>query len=141
MSLSQVLSLRKNASAPSEATKDAPSAATQTERPALVPLVDITEDEHGITMLADMPGVSKETLHVEVDASTLTIEGSIDIGDVNEMRVLHAEVQAPRYRRQFSLSRELDISAIDASLEHGVLRLRLPKSEAAKPRRIDVRVS
>lgn len=145
MNLSQVLSPRRGVE--SSKTADAASQATaekehQTEaaRPALVPLVDITEDSHGITLLADMPGVSKDSLRVDVDSSVLTIEGSIDLGETDDMRVLHAEVQAPRYRRQFTLSRELDLSQIDASLDQGVLRVRLPKSEAAKPRRIEVRV-
>jgi HSP20 family protein len=52
---------------------------------------------------------------------------------------VYAEVRSGRYRRSFTLSRELDSSHIDATLKDGVLTLRLPKLEQAKPRRIEVR--
>jgi HSP20 family protein len=109
------------------------------EDAALLPPVDVFEDEHGITVLADLPGVAKEDLSIGVDGDTLTIEGQVKLGEARQLNTLHAEVRAPLYRRSFTLSRELDTGNIEASLKDGVLRLTVPKTAEAKPRRIEVR--
>lgn len=57
-----------------------------------------------------------------------------------QMALIYGEVQTPQYRRSFTLSRELDPAKIEANLSNGVLRLRIPKAEEAKPRRIEVKV-
>ena len=107
------------------------------ERPAL-PSVDIFEDAGGITVLADMPGVRKEGLDVKLDGDKLSIEGRVDLDLPSEMRALWAEVSVPRFQRSFTLSRELDVSRIEANLKDGVLTLRVPKQAHAQPRRIEV---
>jgi len=111
------------------------------DAPALIPLVDVVEDADGITLTADMPGAQKDTLAIDVNGDTLTIDATISLGESTGMQPLHAEVRAPRYRRSFTLSRELDLTHIDASLKDGVLNLRLPKLETARPRRIEVRAA
>jgi HSP20 family protein len=108
---------------------------------ALIPPVDIVENEDGITLLADMPGVSKERLGVKVDGDQLLIEGSAEIRVPENLELLHGEIRHPYFRRSFTLSRELDPTKIEANLKDGVLRLRIPKSEAARPRRIEVSVA
>ena len=107
---------------------------------AATPAVDIFEDAGGITLLADMPGVSKEKLDVRLDGDSLAIEGEVGIAAPEGMRALWAEVNVPRFRRQFTLSRELDSGRIEANLKDGVLTLRIPKQAHAQPRRIDVQV-
>ena len=102
------------------------------------PAVDIFEDASGITLLADMPGVSKERLEVKLDGDTLSVEGQVELDGLSEMRALWAEVNVPRFRRTFTLSRELDTSRIEANLKDGVLTLRMPKQAHAQPRRIEV---
>ncbi len=109
------------------------------ELPALAPAVDVIEDEHGITLRADLAGVAKENLNVRVDGETLTVEGSVNLGESNALTGVYAEVRYAKYRRSFVLSRDLDTSSIDASMRDGVLQLRVPKREQAKPRRIQVR--
>jgi HSP20 family protein len=111
------------------------------DAPALIPLVDVVEDANGITLTADMPGAQKDTLAIDVNGDTLTIDATINLGESAGMQPMHAEVRAPRYRRSFTLSRELDLTHIDASLKDGVLNLRLPKLETARPRRIEVRAA
>lgn len=108
--------------------------------PHVVPPVDIVEDDSGITLLADLPGVSRERLGVRVDGDILTIEGTADVAGPREMELVYGEAQLAVYRREFSLSRELDASRIEAQLKDGVLRLTIPKAEEARPRRIEVRV-
>ena len=111
--------------------------AESNQRP-VSPAVDIFEDAGGITMLADMPGVSKDRLDVTLDGDNLSIEGSVELDLSSEMRALWAEVNVPRFRRTFTLSQELDAGRIEANLKDGVLTLRVPKQSHAQPRRIEV---
>ena len=107
--------------------------------PALMPRVDVVEDDTGITILADLPGVPKDRLALRVEGDTLQIEGDITSDTPEGMEVVYAEVQVRRYRRAFTLSRDLDTDKISADLKDGVLTLRVPKAEHAQPRRIEVR--
>ena len=107
--------------------------------PTLLPPVDIVPDASTIILYADMPGVDNKDLAVGVDGRTLIIEGPVTLGEANALVSVYAEVRSNRYRRSFDLSSELDTGAIEASLKDGVLMVRIPKSEQAKPRRIEVR--
>ena len=104
----------------------------------VLPAVDVYEDETGITLLADMPGVPKDRLELKVEGDALLIEGSVQPSTPEGLEAIYAEVRIPRYRRSFSLSRELDTSRVDANLKDGVLTLRIPKQAHAQPRRIAV---
>ena len=108
--------------------------------PALLPPVDIVEDGGGITLFADLPGVGREDLAIGVDGRSLTIEAPLGLGEADSLQSVYAEVRANHFRRSFELSADLDTARIDAGLKDGVLTLRIPKLEQAKPRRIDVRV-
>ncbi|MCG3200665.1 MAG: Spore protein SP21 [Gammaproteobacteria bacterium] len=105
----------------------------------LYPPVDIYEDAEGIHLQADMPGVSKDRLTVQVDRDTLLIEGEAKIEMPEGMNALYADVRSTRYRRSFTLSSELKSEVIEANLKDGVLSVRIPKREEAKPRKIEVR--
>lgn len=107
----------------------------------MVPRVDVLEDEAGITLLADLPGVPKDNLELKVDGDTLMVEGTVTAPMPQQLQSVYAEIRVPRYRRSFTLSRELDASRIEANLKDGVLNLRIPKQEHARPRRIDVRAT
>jgi HSP20 family protein len=111
------------------------------DEPALLPPVDVFEDASGITLHADMPGVSKDNLDLHVDGGTLTIEGALGLELPEGMEASHAEVGLARYRRVFTLSTDLDAGKISAELKQGLLTLRIPKAEHAQPRRIEVKVS
>lgn len=102
------------------------------------PPVDIYEDKDGITLLADMPGVSRERLELKVDGGTLHLEGRVEIELPARAEALHADVRARLYRRSFALSRELATDRIEASLKDGVLSVRIPKRAELRPRRIEV---
>lgn len=107
---------------------------------ALTPPVDVVEDAQGITLHADLPGVPKDQLRLEVEAGTLSIEGQLQLAMPEGLQSSHREVAAPRYRRVFTLSKELDTEKVSAELAQGVLTLRIPKATHAQARRIDVRV-
>lgn len=121
-------------------TSDQAAAPRVPQAPHVVPPVDVFEDENGITVLADLPGVSRDRLAVRVDGDNLLVEGTAQAEVPDGMELIHGEARLPVYRREFALSRELDAARIDAQLKDGVLRLRIPKAEEAKPRRIEVRV-
>ena len=104
----------------------------------LRPLVNIIEAEDGFKLTAEMPGVPKEAVEVNVDNDTLTLAGDITFPTVEGMKATYAEVKTSRYERAFTLSKELDSDKIEASQADGVLTLHIPKAEHAKPRKIEV---
>ena len=108
---------------------------------ALIPPVDVIEDSGGITLRADLPGVPKDKLKLQVEAGTLNIEGEVSIPAPEGMEATYAEVGVPRFRRVFTLSKELDTGKVSAEFKQGVLSLRIPKADHAQPRRIDIRVN
>jgi HSP20 family protein len=110
-------------------------------RATVLPPVDIFENDSGITLMADMPGVAKDQLELRVEGDSLLVEGSAEPGIPEGLEPLWAEVRVARYRRAFTLSRELDTARIEANLKDGVLTLRIPKQAHAQPRRIEVNVS
>jgi HSP20 family protein len=109
-------------------------------RPGVVflPAVDIFETEDAITILADMPGVKAGDLTVDLRDDVLTLDGEVKSPEGKEERELLREYRTGRYYRQFTLSQVIDQQKIAADLKDGVLRLNLPKVEAAVPRRIAV---
>lgn len=107
----------------------------------VVPRVDVLEDDTGITLLADLPGVPKDQLVLKVEGDTLLVEGTVAPLTPGKLEATYAEVRVPRYRRGFTLSRELDAERIEANLKDGVLRLRIPKQAHAQPRRIQIQTS
>jgi HSP20 family molecular chaperone IbpA len=104
----------------------------------LTPPVDIFEDAAALTVLADMPGVAPGHLTIDLHEGVLTITGHAAAPEgANEVPVLH-EYQAGTFQRSFTLSEAIDQERIEATLKNGVLRLRLPKAERAKPRQIAI---
>jgi len=106
----------------------------------LLPPVNILEDTSGITLTADLPGVPKNNLQLHIDAHTLTISGEVELKSPEGLQSTYAEVGLPRYRRVFTLSKELDGEKVTAEFNNGVLKLHIPKAEHAKPRKIAVNV-
>jgi HSP20 family protein len=116
-----------------------PEAADKSEG-TLLPAVDVFEDATGITLFADLPGVTREQLHLHLEADSLSIEGEVALEMPEGMEASHAEVLLPRFRRVFTLSKELDGHKVSAEFRNGVLKLRIPKVEHAQPRRIEVQI-
>jgi HSP20 family protein len=107
----------------------------------LTPPVDVIEDANGITLYADLPGVSRDKLHLQVESDTLTIEAQADLSVPEGLTSSHTEVGLARFRRVFTLSKELDTERVSAELAQGVLTLRIPKAQHAQPRRIEVQTA
>jgi len=127
------------------ATRDTTAMEQQAKRRedewALVPAVDIFEDQTGITVQAEMPGVSKDRLDIHADRNSLVIEGEVAIDMPEGMQAVYADVRTTRYRRTFVLSGELDTERINANLKDGVLTVQVPKRAEFRPRKIEVKAS
>lgn len=127
----------KTVPAPREEAQPATQEPTRNAATYLVPAVDIYETKEGLVVLADLPGVKLDNVDVRVDEGVLTIEG----------RTSHSPAANPVYRefalasffRQFQLPEQVDVAAIGASLDHGVLRVELPWAAKVKPRKIEVK--
>ncbi len=122
--------------------KKAVQAAGESTRnvPVFVPAVDIYESDNALTLLADMPGVPIDKIDIDLDSDQLTIRGTVDQGE-QKGKVILREYAYGDYYRQFTLSSDIDRGKIQASMKDGVLKLVLPKAEAAKPRKITVKSS
>ncbi|CAG9187729.1 Hsp20/alpha crystallin family protein [Cupriavidus pinatubonensis] len=107
----------------------------------LVPAVDIVEDTNGVTLWADLPGVSRDKLQVSVHDNNLHIAAEAVVPMPSDLRVQYAEVSQPHFARVFSLSPDLDATQINAQLQDGVLKLIIPRREDARPRRIAINVT
>lgn len=132
------------AQAPAQARQNggaAPQENTRYAEAALTPPVDVIEDAGGITLYADLPGVSRDKLNLHIESETLTIEAESDLAVPQGLTSSHTEVGLGRFRRVFTLSKELDTERVSAELAQGVLKLRIPKAQHAQPRRIEVQVA
>ena len=105
-----------------------------------VPEVDIREDEHALWLWADMPGVSQDQVEVELHDNVLRLEGRVELRDYEGLTPLYTEYNVGNYLRRFTLSnaQHFDRERVSARLINGVLEVKLPKAEQAKPRRIPV---
>jgi HSP20 family protein len=108
---------------------------------AFVPSADVLVDDDGVTVFMDVPGVSSDQLEIELENDTLTIRGErpFPYGGNGDRGMPRIERGFGRFERSLRVPRGLDPDAIEASLTNGVLRLRIPKPESLKPRRIDIK--
>lgn len=105
----------------------------------VAPSTDIFENANKFILRAEMPGISKENLKVTIDNGKLEISGKIE-KDTNKVNndLKYSEFTLYDYYRSFKIGNEVDTNNISAKLENGVLNLELPKSEAAKPKNIEI---
>ncbi|MDA3919927.1 MAG: Hsp20/alpha crystallin family protein [Salinisphaera sp.] len=115
--------------------------ATQRSERPLLPPADIYEEADAIRVVADMPGVSKDGLNIEVDGTELTISGDIRVDTPEGLTASYAEIRGSQYYRQFILGREIDKERISAEMDNGELTVVLPKKESHRPRQIEVKTA
>jgi HSP20 family protein len=107
--------------------------------PVFTPAVDIFETEKEITLLADMPGVKAGDLKIDLNENLLTLDSEVRAPEGDSEVDVMREYRTGKFYRQFTLSQLIDQAKINAELKDGVLRLKLPKVEAARPRQIKVK--
>ena len=103
----------------------------------VTPLVDIYENDDEILLHAEMPGVKKDDIMVNIDNGNLTLSGirTLTMDGATEWE----EFGNVEYQRAFSVPQTIDVNEVRAELRDGILALHLPKSEAAKPRQIEIK--
>jgi len=126
----------KESTVPAKAEPKAP--ATREESRTLVPPVDIFETPDALVVIADLPGVAKDTVDVRVENDLLTIRGAGKATEKGDSILREFELRD--YYRQFQLGEQIDQEKISADMRHGVLTIKLPKVEKVKPKRIEVKV-
>ena len=126
--MNEVLQKEEQAVAPQPVTR---------ERPFVSPNVNIVETKEGYVLEAEMPGVAREGLEINLEENVLTITGR-RVPDAGVVTLLYRESNPADYRRVFELSPSVDSEKITAQIEQGILTLNLPKAEKAMPRRINV---
>ena len=109
------------------------------DRPVYAPRVDIVETDDALEILADMPGVTKDSVEVTLEQRVLRLRGRADVSLPEGVAPLHLEYEPGDYERAFTLPEAVDPAGIEARVRNGVLHLRLPKAGPAKLQRIEVR--
>lgn len=104
-----------------------------------VPAADIYEAENDLTIILEMPGVEKKNVNIDVADGVLSVEGRIDLTKYQGLQPLYTEYNIGHYARSFRVSSKIDQNKIAAEMKDGVLSLKLPKIEEAKPRTIQVK--
>jgi HSP20 family protein len=124
-----------------EVTKVETTEVAETLKPeaVVVPPTDLYEAGDAWILEADLPGVTRDRLSIEVDQGVLTLRGEAHTGRPGTL--LHHEFSPVVYERRLRVGGQVDVEHISADLGHGVLTLRLPKAEQAKPRKISVAVN
>ena len=110
-------------------------------RPVFMPPADIYETKDSIVVLAEMPGVSPEGVDISLERRVLTIRGHSAANEHGGYQRVYNEYADGDYERVFTLSENIDRDRIEATLKDGVLQLVLPKAEAARARRIELKAS
>lgn len=120
-------------------SKDAIARTEKRERtPVHVPPVDIFEKEDAYVIVADVPGVDRDNVEIDLDRNVLTLQARPAIESPAGYGLKYREYRSADYERMFTLGNEIDRDGVEASIRDGVLRLVLPKVKEAKPRRIAV---
>jgi HSP20 family molecular chaperone IbpA len=117
----------------------APAAGERIRQAApFAPRVDIRETEAEVVLVADLPGVDENTVHIDLEGSELTLRGTFAPKTPEGYSLTYQEYQSGDYERTFTLADTIDRDGIRAVVKDGVLRLTLPKAQAVQARRIPV---
>lgn len=119
-------------------TAKSPEVAAATDPVVFTPPIDIFETPDGLVLLADLPGVTLESLELQVQDNKLTLFGKVKPDLPADARLIHQEYAVGHFLRSFILSDEVDHERITAKLNQGVLEVVLPQLRKSEPRRIQV---
>ena len=110
------------------------------EQVVFTPPIDIFETAEGLVLQADLPGVSSDSLELQVQDNKLSLFGKVSLSVPSDARLIHQEYQVGHFLRSFILSDEVDHERISAKLNQGVLEVILPRLSKPEPRRIQIQI-
>lgn len=105
------------------------------------PAVNVFQDKDGYVVRVEVPGVPPDKISIENHGQTLTVSGAREMNPVEGASYHRRERDAGKFSRSLTLPNNLDLSAAQAHYKHGVLTIRVPLKEAAKPRQIEVQAA
>ena len=105
----------------------------------VAPLIDIYETADDYFLSAQMPGVTKEDLKIKLEEGHLVIMGRVDYSESVERKYIMKETETGNFYRRFKISESIDEQKIDASLENGILNVKLSKHDRVKPKTIEIK--
>jgi len=109
--------------------------------PTFIPAADIVETDHEAVLLLDLPACDEKALDIRLEEGTLTVTGHVAADDFPGHQLTYSEYRVGDFERAFSVSEMVDTAKIEAAIKDGVLRLTLPKVEAAKPKKIEIKAT
>jgi len=109
------------------------------DRPYYMPRVDIIESEDGLTVLAALPGVDKDNVSLTAEGGVLSVSGRVKSSLPENADARYVEAEEGDFHRSFRLGRDVDKEKMEASMQDGVLKLFLPKSQWARTKKIEVK--
>lgn len=124
---------------PATSRQPAETARQQAQLPTVQPYVDVIDRGEELLVVADLPGCDDRSVEITLDQGVLTIRATPDYAAGDEDKAVLREFRPVTYQRGFTVGEGVEIERAEASVRDGVLRLRVPKSPAAKPRRIQVK--
>ena len=105
----------------------------------VAPLIDIYETKDDYFLTAQMPGVSKEDMKIKLEEGHLVIMGRVNYSESVDLKYIMKETETGNFYRRFKVSDSIDEQKIDASLENGILHVKLPKHDRVKPKTIEIK--
>lgn len=103
------------------------------------PITDIVEQGEHVTLMLEMPGVAAKDVDITLEGRVLTVRGEIAKDRPEKLQLAYREYDEGDYERTFTVSEDFDPDKIEADMRDGILSVRLPRSEAAKPKKITVK--
>ena len=111
------------------------------DRSCYLPKTDIFETDNEIVLIADVPGADQKSVDITLEKNVLSINAFVDDDIPNDFDRVYTEFESGDYQRSFRLSDEIDQNKIEAVVSNGKLRLRLPKAEPAKAKKITIKAA
>ena len=105
----------------------------------VAPLIDIYETTDDYFLTAQMPGVSKEDMKIKLEEGHLVIMGRVNYSETYDRKYVMKETETGNFYRRFKISDSIDEQIIDATLENGILHVKLPKHDRVKPKTIEIK--
>jgi HSP20 family protein len=105
----------------------------------VAPLIDIYETTDDYFLTAQMPGVSKEDMKIKLEEGHLVIMGRVNYSETDDRKYVMKETETGNFYRRFKISESIDEQIIDATLENGLLHVKLPKHDRVKPKTIEIK--